>query len=311
VQVQVPGDKEWNPIKVGAALVAGSRVRTGKDLRCELQSPDGSAVRLNSNTELVVLTPRQFKLDRGQMLARVAHTPAADSFEVHLADAKITALGTEFDIQHDPTQTVLNVLEGKTRIDIKASSSRLIEQGWEARIRSGAITLKQLEQSRSRKAADWTRELLLLKKRDYPEAYAYCSRQLDDVFAHIGATKVALFREDEIRSLGDHCVLPLTRYLESERSRPPEEWQKRITAARILSDLAQPWSIPDLIRLLDDSDGQVRFYSAQALKRLTGMSFAGEPENWRDFSSEQRRRGLRDWQLWWQKNKNRYPSMPQ
>jgi hypothetical protein len=47
--------------------------------------------------------------------------------------------------------------------------------------------------------------------------------------------------------LGDHCVLPLTRYIQSERSRGPGRQSKRASAARILADLPQPWSIPDLL----------------------------------------------------------------
>src|SRR5207302_11051128 len=109
--------------------------------------------------------------------------------------------------------------------------------------------------------------ILILKGRNNKEL----ARRIDGLLAQIGATKTSFLSEEEIRALGDHCVLPLTRFLESDRYRG--DAGKRHVAANILADLAQPWSIPDLIILLRDNDGEVRYHAARGLARLTQQSF--------------------------------------
>ena len=99
-----------------------------------------------------------------------------------------------------------------------------------------------------------------------------------------------------------------TRFIQSDRSLGPERQQRRIEAARILADLAQTCSIPDLINLLADKDREVRFYAAQALVRLTRETPGGlTPSKWRDAPAEQREPALKAWQTWWGTRKKSYP----
>ena len=81
-------------------------------------------------------------------------------------------------------------------------------------------------------ATRWVHEILVLKGRDNPEL----GRRIDDLLAQIGETKVDYFYEQEVKALGDHCALPLTRYIQSDRSHRDEK--KRVRAAQILSDIA-------------------------------------------------------------------------
>jgi HEAT repeat protein len=112
--------------------------------------------------------------------------------------------------------------------------------------------------------------------------------------------------EDEILSLGDHCVLPITRYIQSERSR--SDLDKRRRAAKILSDIAQPQSIPHLIELLADDEPEVRYQAAKALERLTRHTQGTRLEDWRDQPRAALEGSHKQWQAWWEKNKERYPS---
>src|SRR5262249_36103599 len=116
--------------------------------------------------------------------------------------------------------------------------------------------------------------------------------------------------EDEIRALGDHCVLPLARYIQSSAFTGPLEQRRRVQAARILSDVAQPWSIPELITLLKNPDGEVRYYAARGLNRLAGPSQAMAAEQFRDRSPDQLAPMIDRWQHWWDQNKDRYPAGP-
>src|SRR5262249_49810437 len=149
-------------------------------------------------------------------------------------------------------------------------------------------------------------EILVLKGRNNPEL----TKRVDDLFAQIGASKTSYMSEEEIRALGDHCVLPLTRFIQSERSRAPGEKHRRVEAARILADLAQPWSIPDLIEMLGDDDKDVRFFAARGLERLTREARGPDPAAWRDKPRTDLEGALQEWQNWWQKNKDRYPKAP-
>ena len=101
---------------------------------------------------------------------------------------------------------------------------------------------------------------------------------------------------------------PLTRYLQSERSRGNAP--RRRMAARILADLAQPWSIKDLIGLLQDADPEVRSQAAAGLRRLTGHTFGMDPAQWRTASPAACGRATESWQAWWEKNQFRCPSEP-
>jgi FecR protein/Putative zinc-finger len=303
LEVCLPQSSTWQPMQVGQSFAPGTHLRTGPALRCELHTPDGSTVRLNAATEVIVTAPRQLDLVLGQVMARVA--PARQGFKVRLGDATITALGTEFDILRQRTETVLSVLEGETRLDIK-DNSQVVKEGFAARIQNGRLQeLRKLNP----KVDDWVRDFILLKGRNNPEVHSRVMRDLNDILAQLGAAKMAYADESEIRSLGDHCVMPLTRYLQSERSKAEPDRRKRHTAARILADLAQPWSVGELVDLLGDTDGEVRFQAARGLKRLTGAAF-GELEDWRNKSAPELKPRLEDWQNWWQKNKNRYPAMP-
>jgi hypothetical protein len=123
------------------------------------------------------------------------------------------------------------------------------------------------------------------------------------MFAEIGAAKIGYLYEREIRSLGDASVLPLVYFL--KRSSHDTDQARRVVAARLLADLAPPKTIPDLIGLLSDENGQVRFYIAQTLTRLTGETQGRTPDAWRSDSLPTCEPTHRTWQAWWDENKNR------
>jgi len=62
-----------------------------------------------------------------------------------------------------------------------------------------------------------------------------------------------------------------------------------------------------MIELLNDKDGEVRFYSARALERLAGNNMGKSPEQWR---SQKYVDTLDLWQNWLKEKKDRYPDGP-
>jgi hypothetical protein len=301
VEVMPPKETAWKSFACPSDVAVGCRVRTPAETRCEIHTKDGSEVRLNGGTELTFETGRQLDLAEGQMLATVAK--AATPFEVKVLEATVTAVGTQFDLWRKPEETTLTVLQGSTRVS-GVGSDATVSTGEAARIANGQVAKYPVNDLI--RATRWVNEILVLKGRNNPEL----AKRVDDLFAQIGASKTSYMSEEEIRALGDHCVLPLTRFIQSDRSRAAGEQHRRVEAARILADLAQPWSIPDLIEMLGDDDKDVRFFAAKGLERLTGESHGREPAAWRDQPRQELEGTLKEWRNWWQKNKDRYPRTP-
>ncbi len=112
--------------------------------------------------------------------------------------------------------------------------------------------------------------------------------------------------EDEIKCLGAASARPLFGFVQSCDSE--SERGKREAAARILSDVADRSSIPHLIQLLTDNDGEVRFCAATGLRRLTGQKIGFEPAKWRVATAGMCESGYKEWQTWWKENESRYES---
>jgi ferric-dicitrate binding protein FerR (iron transport regulator) len=299
IEVQQPGQTTWQVMPTGAAIAPNSKIRTPSKVRCEVIMADQSTIRLNYNSEVTIGSGRDFKLASGQMYSSVAK--AADPFTVSVAQASVTALGTEFDIAitADAQNATLTVVEGSTRVKGQGGE-RVVSYGNQMRITAGAFGEAEAVASLP-VATRWVNELLVMKGRDSDEL----RRRIDMLLASIGNEKMAYMYEDEIKALGDHCVLPLTRWVQSPLSM--KDLGKRHQAARILSEVAQPWSIPQLIELLNDNDGEVRFYASRALLRLVGHNMGRNPDDWR---REKYVNSISEWEKWWQGNKDRYPGGP-
>ncbi len=300
VEIHDPGSGQWRAMETGGAVRPGDRVRTGPDVRCEFRGADGSELRLNAGSELTFDSARQLQLASGQMWSTVAR--AREPLRVSLPLATATADAAQVDFRCASSNATVTVVDGTTRVR-DAVGEKTISSGERLTISNG----RSGEPGRAGDllvATRWVNEILMLKGRDNPEL----ARRIDDLFAQIGQQKMAFMYEEEIRSLGDHCVVPLTRYIESERSRGED--QKRRTAARILSDAAGPRSIPDLIELLGDRDGEIRASAARALERLTGRTQGRTAQQWRSEPGEAGETVRREWSKWWESTRDRPQPIP-
>lgn len=300
VELLPPGKDDWEQMVTGGTVVPGSRLRTAPGVRCELAMSDGSEVRINEQSEIWLKGMREIDLARGQVFSLVAKHPQA--FQVAAAGSTITALGTRFDVERKLSQVVLAVVEGSARLS-GAAGNHVVKQGEVVAISGDRLTPMRGAEALEY-ATRWNDEILMLKGRDTPEL----SERVNDIFARIGEEKMAFLRENELRALGDHCVVPLTCYLQSPLSQQHEF--KRVEAARIIADVAQPWCIPYLIELLSDGDGSVRLNAARALERLTGQDQGRSPEQWRDQNPGKNQSAIQRWKHWWEQNKARYPGAP-
>jgi hypothetical protein len=302
VDVQAPGQSGWAPASQGSRFPVGTRVRTGGKVLCEFRTPDGSEVRLNGDTELVFRSARRIELARGQVFSSVAHDPEPYLVEVPSHQAAVKALGTRFDIQCKVSETVLTVVEGVTQVAGREGKELgRIEVGETAKIVQGRLTEKnkvgQLEL-----ATRWINEILALKGPDNEEF----KKRIDSLMAQLGETKMSYLCEEEIVALGDHCVVPLSKFIQSDLAR--NDQAKRINAARILQKIAPRWAAGELIRNLENKEPEVRYWMAKALERLTRESRGLKPEDWRNLPQSSRQNALKEWQEWWDENRENLES---
>ena len=274
VESRETAEHPWTPLNVNSVIPAGTFVRCGADTLGELHGADGSILRLDRNSVARRLGPRRWSLEAGRVDSTVARGDGA--FDILTGNTRVTALGTRFELARRNDGAQLSVFEGTTKVDTGAET-RILRGGEIAtigeRIRIGRLDAIGLAQ-----ASSWMHELLLLEDRDDSEL----ERRLDGLLAGLGKTKIDLLYEKEIRSLGTHCVVPLLRYIASPASR--SDIRKRQKAARIVADLATVTSVRDLVRLLPDTDGEIRGHAAAALQRLTGVDFGLPPSKWRTAS---------------------------
>jgi hypothetical protein len=300
IDVLPPDETEWQPMSTGAAVLPGSRIRTPDGVRCEFAMSDGSEIRLNENSEVLLAAPRTFDVAKGRMWSTVA----ADEVPFNVAlnnGATVAALGTQFDVQLEEQKATVIVVEGATEVKGKGRNT-IVYPGERVEIIDG--TPGQAQRTYNVLVATaWVHEILAMKGKNNVEL----QHRLNELFAELGQTKVKVLLETEIRSLGNHAIIPLTRYLQSDRSRAENEGERRDMAARILEDIAEPWAIPDLINLLAHEDGNVRLHAARALNRLTGEDHGYALPDWRTGRINVPE-AVAKWRTWFDQNRDKFPT---
>lgn len=274
VESSADPDSGFLPVRSGDSIPAGARLRTGVGAKCTLQLADGSLLHCNEDTSIEIEAARRVALRSGQVFAVVK--PAESRFLLEAGGLELEALGTELDLVHrlrpvatgSEALTILTVLEGRVRM-----GEQVVEQREVCFARDGKVEAPTPAQELDL-LTGWVNELLALDRSTRPEL----ERRLQALLAQLGRTKLEFLLESEIRSLGDHCVLPLSSYLRESRG-DPESYQRR-RAAAILSDLATLESLPELVDLLGDPDARVRVAVAGALARLTGTNHGFDATYW-------------------------------
>lgn len=134
----------WRPALIAASLViavalgsywtvpeprtaphlAQTRYATPVGARITVRLTDGSKVELNTATVMRAAVSRQKRelwLDSGEAYFEVAHREGLP-FVVHAGKQRITVLGTKFSVRRDGDRVVVNVLEGRVRVEDGASN---------------------------------------------------------------------------------------------------------------------------------------------------------------------------------------------
>lgn len=294
------------------ACPTDSRVRTMPDVRCELQTANGCVIRMNDRTEVTLRGSSSVELTQGQVWCR---SPREASLEVRVASAPKSGEAKQ-PTSSQPTlwcvgnSCLMTGIEEAGRVQVVNASGEInlrtaageerLEPGQMAEISNGQVS-KPGKHFDPILATGWMQPLLVTRGGDNAEL----QERVDILLAEIGRSKAATLYEHEIRSLGEHAVLPLVRFIQSPLAANDE--MRRLYAMRITSDLAPVWLIPDLIDLLADRDGRVRQMSAATLHRLTALDMSQPPASWREEPNEQQATALADWRTWWAAHRDQFP----
>ncbi len=311
IEVRPPGETDW-------AVVSGSdrfrcpsdtEVRTGVGVCCELETVDLCTIRLNEGTELTVRSRSEIELRAGQIWCSSPSEMSLHVISTALTKPLVSDNPSPWSCVCPSNASLLSEVdsEGGCRIftasgeiDVTmGSEQQRLKQGQVARISGGRLVI-EAHHADALLSTSWMHSLLMRKGHTSGELGDRVNRLL----ASVGRSKLDNLYEDEIRSLGEHCVLPLLRYVQSPLSL--EDSQRRHRAMLILTDVAPTWAVGELIGLLADEDSLVRMQAATALQRLTRQTQGRAPADWSAPLSECEAT-LGAWRQWWQANASRYP----
>lgn len=291
------GDLPFLGCPTNTSLASGAVVRTSASALCELNLDEAVRLRLNENTQMRLAGERRIELSQGRLWLQLDH--AAEPYMVDTGELEIRVTQATLDCTATPETAELLVLAGSAKVKGK---------DWEEEVTAGQkLSIVDGQRNLTTPFLDpivetrWVHDILIRKG---PED-AELNERIDRLWAQVGRAKLTNLYEAEIRSLGGHCATPLTCYIQSPESQ--QEPDRRVSAARLLADIAPPESIPQLIALLSDSSGDVRYYAAQALGRLTGEDFGRAPEAWQKDSWGSCQSTAAQWKSWWETARERYP----
>jgi ferric-dicitrate binding protein FerR (iron transport regulator) len=299
VEVRTASQAEFFNCAPAAPIARDSIVRTGPTAQCEIGLEDGNALRLDCNTEVTLHQSKVVEVSRGRLWS--TSRPDGKGLEIQSGGGTIVAgPAARLALDCQPQAVRLMVVDGAVNVQTGQQS---IEAGPGKQVR---IIQGKLEAEPHRRdvllETGWVNSVLALGGSEHPELVERVNRLL----ASVGAAKLSLLYEDELRRLGDGGVPPLLAYLASTRGTP--NVAPRATAARIVADVAQSRWIADLIALLTDANVDVRFHAARGLERLTGRDQGCQARAWQSEPWSSCEGAHRKWLAWWAENRDRYPA---
>jgi len=274
-------------------------VRTGPAARCEIALEDGNALRLDCNTEVTLHESEVVEVNRGRLWW--SSQPGLKGVEIQAYGCPIVAIEpAELAVDCQPHEARLIVVDGTVNVQ---SGEKSVEVGPGKQLRIVQGKLDDTPQAcDALLETAWVNSVLALRSSDNPELI----ERVEQLLANIGAAKLSLLYEDELRRLGDAGVPPLLAYLASTRETPSVA--QRATAARIVADVAESRWIADLIALLTDANADVRLHAARGLERLTGRDQGLAAQAWQTASWASCEPAHQKWLDWWAENRDHYPT---
>ncbi len=133
VEVRAPGASAFVTVAQGAAIAAGSELRTDGRTRVRVDLADGTQFVLDRSTTLKLDTvgPRVATLTTGALVADVAHLESAPSAKITMPTGSVTVLGTRFVLTASDDRSTVRVTRGAVRVEGQSGSATEVKTGME------------------------------------------------------------------------------------------------------------------------------------------------------------------------------------
>jgi len=252
----------------GEFLATGTRVRAPSGVRLVLVLRDGTELRVDRGSSLLLAGERRIELDGGRAWSRVA---PGEPFRIECGDLSVAVLGTELAVERDGERADVRLFRGAA--ELEAGGARQALAAGEAAVWAGERLAVVPCVEPEALATAWMLEL-----------YAYSGTHQKDLAEHMDRFLSELGNRESVSvserrletELAGVCRVPLARYLVSDEAR--EEPESRRKAARVLERIADPSVALSLSEALRDQDSEVRLSAARALNRVSQGELCSDPQ---------------------------------
>ncbi len=126
----------------GMEIPPNATVATDAHTRVKLEGIDGTQIALDTDSELLVLSgSRALRLDKGVILADVAHIDAAPPMRIMTPHGDVTVVGTKLEVTSAPDRTHVEVLRGLVSLSAPNAPTTDVLAGQEAVASDAGIDL--------------------------------------------------------------------------------------------------------------------------------------------------------------------------
>ncbi len=269
IEILWPGADAWRLVDppAGFQVAQGTRLRTGENVLCEVQTTDEGKIRLNESAELVMRDSHHLELIKGQVWL-IASKPGT-SVDVRLQNEQTQRVatmtcpsGSEFQCQTGDSSAACDSVSAQNQQAQWAMGaySCPVNPGETVSIDAQQNVDRKVDRESTNKV--WQLPLLAVGSSDNQELLS----ALNGLLAPIGMTKARHLNEEQIRRLGPQGAVPLLAYVLAESS--PDQLPLRRTAIGIAADLADEGSIKLLQQLTADPDRYISQSAQAALKKI-------------------------------------------
>ncbi len=291
VEAKAPGAAAWQPLAHGVGVAPGTSIRTGAGVKAVLEFADGTELRVDEKTELVVAETRRIGFMKGRVYARIAK---GAPFLLKSEFASLAIESATFDLLFHPplpggprSMTALCVFEGMADVRSRRTGQK-VTAGYQCTLVDAQLNTPDVI-AEGVLETHWVHALLRERGRATPEIEWRATEMLQQLAVQARNDPY----DGALRGLGELALPALADYL--GRSAGPADGPRRAAAARIVGEVATAKSAAILTGLLGNAEAEVRVQAARALARAAGKDLGYDESYWRGADGAD---GRKAWEAW-------------
>lgn len=285
---------DWMAYDEHQPLYADCSLRTSDSSKAMLTFDETTELCANSATSLRITGDNSVNLESGEVYLCVKDIPQNCPFVLKTEFGIFSTAGSDSHVVLAEEGVFVSVFSGGIEfapLDMSRKPLKL-EDGTETMIHAGKHISQTPLHYPAYRGILWTTELLYKESPHHPRLSAIVSKLLDK----IDSGHMQNLAESDLRSIAPCANVMLSEYILSADSVNAAD--KRINIARILADTGNYAVVPMWIRLLEDAQPEIRYYSAKGLCRVTGEDFGIKSDFWLNPEPEKLAEAVYYWKQW-------------